>query len=69
MSLTLDEKLAHLERRICQTSRRVLQAKADIVSQVEAAADSNGDGTLTCEEFNNAEANLVEASNLCQEIL
>jgi len=67
MSLAQDEKFTHLDSRICHTSRNGLQAKADIGSQVEAAADLNGDSTLTCDEFNTAGANLVEASNLCEE--
>ena len=67
MNLTLADKFDHLESRICQSSRNGNRAKHDIVNQVESAADADRDGILTCEEFNDSHANLLEASNLCEE--
>ena len=67
MNLTLADKFDHLESRICQNSRNGNRAKHDIVNQVESAADADRDGILSCEEFNDSHANLLEASNLCEE--
>jgi len=67
MNLTLAEKFDHLETRIGQSLRSGMQAKSDIVTQAEAAADAKGDGILTCEELNDSHAIVVETSNWCDE--
>jgi hypothetical protein len=67
MGLSREEKLEHLESRVCvknSPSDRLLRAKRVIVAIVEDSADADGDGdgdgTLTCDEFNNAQNGVVE---------
>jgi hypothetical protein len=52
MNLTLAQKLAHFEEYYC--GPKGLVASAALVRKLEALADANRNGVLSCEEFNGA---------------
>jgi hypothetical protein len=52
MNLTLAEKVAHFEETNCVGDG--LFASAAMVRKLEGLADANGNGVLSCEEFNGA---------------
>jgi hypothetical protein len=54
MNLTLAEKIAHFEDTHCKGGG--LTASAAMVRKLEALADTNGNGLLSCDEFNGAYA-------------
>jgi hypothetical protein len=52
MNLTLSEKIAHFDETNCVSNG--LTASAKMVRKLEQLADTNGNGVVSCEEFNGA---------------
>ena len=69
MAMSHEDKLSQLESDLCRGGPSVVTSNGqDLVTMLENAADLDGDGVMSCEEFNNANWDEIQLDpeHLCE---